>query len=387
MPLDSASTAALSAAGPNAPDLAAYSAPVFGGLDVPEPAPLLGPALVRGGIALVTGPRSVGKSWLALSLALAASEGAALLGWAAARPARVVYMDAAMPQGALRQRLAALSAGRDLPAGLTIVAGDAQVQGFPDLATEAGRDALDRLVTGAEAVVLDGLGLLLRAGPGAASRWAALSLWLRSLRRRGVAVLLTEAVEPRALGALADTHLRLSRVRSRAAAEGHAETGLHLDVEVTTRLFGGTVAQGFDAKLVLADGAALWSRLEDSDSEALIALRLSEAGHSMRKLAESWGVSPATICRMVQRARARTYGAAPQAAGAPAPETVKQPQAAQACETVKRPAEAGRPGTASRPAPGGWGETVKHRPDASIRPLVPVSLAEAAEICKAYAEA
>ena len=75
--------------------------------------------------------------------------------------------------------------------------------------------------------MLDGIATVVQAGRGVGSRWAALADWLRSLRRRGVAVLLVEASEPRAIAALADTVLRLER-----PADATAEPGLRLTVRV-----------------------------------------------------------------------------------------------------------------------------------------------------------
>jgi hypothetical protein len=54
--------------------LHAWSADVFADLGhVPPPDPVLDPVLARGAVTLLTGPRGVGKSWLALAMAEAAT--------------------------------------------------------------------------------------------------------------------------------------------------------------------------------------------------------------------------------------------------------------------------------------------------------------------------
>ncbi len=78
-------------------------------LDLPPRESVIGPALVRGSVTLLRGGACLGKSWLALSLAYAAAAGGSACGWAAPRPARVLYADAQMPLALLQARLAAIA--------------------------------------------------------------------------------------------------------------------------------------------------------------------------------------------------------------------------------------------------------------------------------------
>jgi RecA/RadA recombinase len=172
------------------PLLAAWSADVYVKRDIKQADALFGP-LARGCITLLCGPRGVGKSWLALALAHAAARGGALAQWRARRKHRVVYIDAAGSEAVLHARLLAL--GSKPPPSLVVVPGDAQRGGLPDLSAESGRKALDELVTDADLVVIDGLAAMVRKGRGVGTRWAALEDWLRALRRRHIAVLLSTA--------------------------------------------------------------------------------------------------------------------------------------------------------------------------------------------------
>jgi DNA-binding CsgD family transcriptional regulator len=277
------------------PELAAWSADVFVERDRPAAQPVLGLLLMRGCITLMTGPRSVGKSWLALAMAHAAARGGALAGWRARAAQRVVYVDAASGEVLLRARLAALAPAQ--PPSLVLAPGDAQAHGLPDLASAAGRDALDRLVTDADLVVVDGLSTLVQAGRGVGARWAALAEWLRSLRRRGVAVLLVEASEPRAIAALADTVLRLER-----PADATAEPGLRMTVRVAaSRTPAEEMDRSFGLHMALRESGAVWTRQDAIDHRALTAWRLWERDYSTRDIARMLGVSPATAWRLVER--------------------------------------------------------------------------------------
>ncbi|MCD6042532.1 MAG: hypothetical protein K0R40_2135 [Burkholderiales bacterium] len=278
------------------PEIAAWSADVFAGRRVPPARTVLGPLLRRSAVTLLTGPRGVGKSWLALALAHAASRGGALAGWRAHKAQRVVYVDAGSGEALLQERLAALAPVQ--PPSLVVVPGDAQAHGLPDVADAAGREALDRLVTDVDLVVLDGIGALVQAGRGVGSRWAALAQWLRSLRRRGLAVLLVETSEPRALAALADTVLRLER-----PADATAEPGLRMTVRVNAARTE-DMERCFGLHLAFRDSGAVWTRRDAVDHRALTAWRMHQRGHSTRAIGRVLDVSSVSAWRLVKRGKA-----------------------------------------------------------------------------------
>src|SRR6476619_1731473 len=70
-----------------------------------RPSFVLAPIMARGTAALVYGPAGVGKSFLALGLALAAASGGVFLGWTAPRPYNVLYLDGELTREAVAGRL------------------------------------------------------------------------------------------------------------------------------------------------------------------------------------------------------------------------------------------------------------------------------------------
>src|SRR6476620_401851 len=66
---------------------------------------VLEPILARDTAGLIYGAPGVGKSFLALGLALAAAGGGSFLGWTAPRPRNVLYLDGEMSREAVSRRL------------------------------------------------------------------------------------------------------------------------------------------------------------------------------------------------------------------------------------------------------------------------------------------
>ena len=71
---------------------------------------LLAPWLPAKGLAMVYGPRGIGKTHLTLGIAYAVASGGSFLGWQAPRPRRVLVVDGEMPAVALQERMAAIVA-------------------------------------------------------------------------------------------------------------------------------------------------------------------------------------------------------------------------------------------------------------------------------------
>jgi RecA-family ATPase len=63
---------------------------------------------MEGETAMIWAATGVGKSWLALSIALAVAGGGEVLGWRAAQPSRVRYIDGEMTERTVQGRLRTL---------------------------------------------------------------------------------------------------------------------------------------------------------------------------------------------------------------------------------------------------------------------------------------
>src|SRR5256885_6672235 len=148
---------------------------------------ILEPILAQKSLALLYGPRGLGKTFVALGIAWAAASGESFLGWRASRPHRVLYIDGEMAAVDMQQRLRLLGSA---PPTLDFMILDLQRGVPPDLGYIEGLAKLIRSWGDPELVVFDNLSSLAGFKTGDADCWNELQRFLLIQRKRGRAVLL-----------------------------------------------------------------------------------------------------------------------------------------------------------------------------------------------------
>jgi replicative DNA helicase len=143
----------------------------FLALEIPAREMVLAPFLPAQGLVMLYSKRGLGKTYLALGIALAVASGGTFLHWKASKPRKVLFVDGELPASTLQQRIRSIEAGipqsePKLPAPdyLRIITPDMQSQPMPDLATPEGQMLVERELSGAELLVLDNLSALCRSG-------------------------------------------------------------------------------------------------------------------------------------------------------------------------------------------------------------------------------
>ena len=163
------------------------SAPDFVAADLPRRQTILSPILTSKTLALLYGPRGLGKTFAALGIAWAAASGGSFLGWQASRPHRVLYIDGEMAADELQQRL--MQFGPPPPA-LELMVSDLHRGAHADIAYAQGLLDLIRNWGDPELVVIDNLASLAGFTTGDSDRWHELQQGLIAQRRKGRAVLM-----------------------------------------------------------------------------------------------------------------------------------------------------------------------------------------------------
>jgi hypothetical protein len=154
--------------------------------DLPEREQLLDPILASNTLALLYGPRGLGKTFVALGIAWAAASGGSFLGWRASRPHRVVYIDGEMAAVDIRERLKLLGS---VPPTLDFMVADLSIRSLPDLGYYEGQGRLQQAWGNPELVVLDNLSSLAGFKSGDPDCWTELQRFLMAQRRAGRAML------------------------------------------------------------------------------------------------------------------------------------------------------------------------------------------------------
>ena len=291
------------------PALVSLNMREFLSMSIPERGLLLSPILPVQGIGIMYAPRGIGKTFAALSVAVAVASGGAVFNWRAPMPKKVLYVDGEMPAIAMQNRLAALVGGMAIPPlaleNLNLITPDLQSRPIPDLSTVGGQAALEPYLKGVDMVVLDNIATLCRTGKENESQsWQTMQAWLQELRRRGITVLLIhhagKSGDQRGTSAredIMDTVISLRRPREYSMAEG-ARFEVHL---TKARAVLGDDAKPFEANLVAEGNALHWQIKVLEDVELEILKRLLNDGYSIRDCAEEMGKSKGAIQRLKKK--------------------------------------------------------------------------------------
>ena len=291
------------------PSLISLDMGEFLSMPIPERGFLLSPVLPVQGIGIMYAPRGIGKTFAALSVAVAVASGGAVFNWRAPMPKKTLYVDGEMPATSMQSRLTALVSGMSVPPlalkNLALITPDLQPCPMPDLSTMSGQMMLEPFLKGVDMLVLDNISTLCRTGKENESQsWQTMQAWLLELRRRGITVLLIhhagKSGDQRGTSAredIMDTVISLRRPREYSMAEG-ARFEVHL---TKARGILGDDAKPFEASLVTEGNVLQWHIKELEDVELDELKRLLSEGYSIRDCAEEMGKSKSAIHRLKRK--------------------------------------------------------------------------------------
>ena len=281
----------------------------FLSMQIPDRGYLLSPILPVQGIGILYAPRGVGKTFAALSVAVAVAFRGPSFNLPAPLPKKTLYVDGEMPATSMQSRLSSLVGGMSIPPqalkNLSLITPDLQPCAMPDLSTPNGQAMIEPLLKGVDMVVLDNIATLCRTGKENESQsWQAMQAWLLELRRRGITVLLIhhagKSGDQRGTSAkedIMDTVISLRRPREYAMAEG-ARFEVHL---TKARGILGDDAKPFEANLITEGNALHWQVREIEDVELEELKRLLGEGYSIRDCAEEMGKSKSAVHRLKRK--------------------------------------------------------------------------------------
>lgn len=166
--------------------------------DVKQEPRLLDPWLPDRGIAMVAGERGLGKTMLAMAVAIAIAGAGSILGWTCSEAHGVLYVDGEMALAEMQQRAQSLLAGADCDAekaksNLFFLCDADQEHGIKNLVEyPASRRMIEGILDsyGLKVLILDNLSALCNSGAeNDVESWTIMQDWLRKLRRAGYTVI------------------------------------------------------------------------------------------------------------------------------------------------------------------------------------------------------
>lgn len=270
---------------------------------------MLAPWLSEKATAMIYAPRGVGKTLFSLSVGYAVAAGSRFLGWSAAEPRRVLFVDGEMPAGEMQCRLAAIVEGFEREAApdyFRILSADATADGLPDLATREGQRALDDAIGDAELIELDNISTLIRAGKeNEAESWAVVQDWALAHRRAGRSLVFVHHAGKGGAQRgtskredVLDTVIALRRPLDYRADEG-ARFEVHFE---KARGFHGADAQPFEARYEERDGAAMWTRTAIKNAELHRVAGAIGDGLSVREAGKALEMSKSKVQQLKEQA-------------------------------------------------------------------------------------
>jgi hypothetical protein len=273
--------------------------------DLPQRQFLLDPLLTTKTLALLYGPRGLGKTFVAMGIAWAVASGGSFLGWHAAKPARVVYLDGEMAAAEMRDRLGLFG---PVPDRLEFMLADLGTgAAIPDLGSIDGQSTLMAMLgRWPDLLVIDNLASLAGLRTKDPDPWRQMQHFLLILRRVRTAVLVVHHANKQGLQRgtsrredIVDLVMAIRRPADYRSSEG-ARFELHFE---KARSLHGTATDPIEARLAVdADGRAQWSWSQIEAHELNRVAALLREGLNPYQIARELGISKSKAYRLREQA-------------------------------------------------------------------------------------
>lgn len=271
----------------------------------------LAPWLHSQDLCMVFAPRGVGKTHFNLGVSYALATGGSFAKWTAPKARKVLYLDGELPGIVMQSRLLMHCPAKEPAEGfLRIFTPDLlpEGRGLPDLSTYAGQEEVEAMIEpDTEVVVVDNLSCWARTGrENEAESWLPVADWILSLRRRGIAVILTHHAgkggQQRGTSKredLLDVVLSLSRPTDYEPSQG----AVFVAEFTKARNLAGDDAESIELRLVGTDDQAAWTwrTVESSTYERVLALAKEDMKPG--EIAAELEINKSTVSRHLRKAR------------------------------------------------------------------------------------
>lgn len=272
----------------------------------------LDPFITKSSLGMIYAPRGLGKTFFALSIALALASGTQFLKFKSPKSRKVIYLDGEMTLGSMKERIEKIYQSQDIkpPEGyFQLVNPFLQEIPLPDLGSQNEQRLLDPIIADADVVIVDNLSCWMKSGvENEGESWIPVQEWALRLRRKGKAVIFIHHANKNngqrgtsRREDILDYVIKLDKPSDYSSKEG---ANFILSFE-KHRSWHGTDVESLRVKLTdQPDGKRTWqwSSVEGSpiDDKTLEIERLFKEGKQQNEIAKELGISPATVSRKLK---------------------------------------------------------------------------------------
>lgn len=269
---------------------------------------LMAPWLPHRGIAMIYAPRGIGKTFLALEVAIAVSTGTDFLKWKTNKAGKVLYLDGEMGGSDLQPRIKKLLRGRVLEEGrIKFISPDFQIGPCPDLSLPEWHIHISPFAEEADLIIVDNISTICRTGnENDAESWMLVQEWAIQQKSAGKTVLFIHHAgkggQQRGTSKredVMDTVIGLKRPDDYTAKQG---ARFVIEFE-KARGFSGEDAEPFIVQLEETDCTYEWSLTSLEESLFKKILNLAQLGTSQKDIAEELGIHKSTVSKNFSRAK------------------------------------------------------------------------------------
>ena len=269
---------------------------------------LISPVICEGYLVWLFAEPKIGKTWLALALALAAARGNRTVGrWHTADPVGVLYVDGEMLPDELQQCISMVMAGTGElpgPAPFATICAHCQDDGVVDITSEEWQVTIEKALIGKQLLILDNFQSLTDNGQGALNF---LRSWLRRLTRKGVAVIVLDHTnrDGDLQGSISKERISNLLIALRYPDEQAKEEGRIIVEYPKARRLHGVDAEPFQLQKRFTNSTFAFEVVPDRSADltnvrpqvlkiALVAFAKDVEGVSYPKIQERYGIPPST---------------------------------------------------------------------------------------------
>jgi len=289
-----------------------YNLNQFLSLTLPKRGYLLEPIIKEKSIAMIHAIPGIGKTFLALEIALAIACGGKALKWHAKKPQKVLYIDGEMGAEDIQYRLQKQLIDKDTTYfdNLRIITHDMDEEiSLPCLSTKEGQQIINDNLEGVKLIIFDNMSsLFFSINENEAESWTPIQRWIIELKRRGISTLFIHHSgknnSQRGTSRKEDIMDVILSLKKPSDYSGKDGASFEVNFKKARHVCGDDV-EPFEANLSL-NGDAKWEiqsiqkKRTTSSEDVEEIIRLKEEGLSLREIELKTGKSKSRVQRILK---------------------------------------------------------------------------------------